>query len=152
MKKLYDEKKIQTNIPKTVLKELLYICAKQLHFTFNNNIYIQFDGVTISSPLGPLLAKIPTLKSCLCNWKRHADDTRAYVKPTKAEFILNKLNNYLRSINFKFELEKNNEINFLKVLIKRVNNNELKTSVYQKSASTDICINCKIERLRKLIK
>ena len=88
--------------------------------------------MTISSPLGPLLAKIATLKSCLCNWKRHADDTRAYVKPTKAEFILNKLNNYLRSINFKFELEKNNEINFLKVLIKRVNNNELKTSVYQK--------------------
>ena len=76
----------------------------------------------------------------------------AYVKPTKGEFILNKLNNYYLSNNFTFELQKNNEINFLDVLIKRVNNNELKTGVYQKPASTDVCINCKIETLRKLIK
>ena len=42
-KKVYNESKIQTNIPKTVLKELLYLCTKQLHLTFNNNIYIQYD-------------------------------------------------------------------------------------------------------------
>ena len=42
-KKVYNESKIQTNIPKIVLKELLYLCTKQLHLTFNNNIYIQYD-------------------------------------------------------------------------------------------------------------
>ena len=57
LKKVYDEKKIQTNIPKTVLKELLYLCTKQLHLTSNSNIYIQCDGVAMGSPLGPLLAK-----------------------------------------------------------------------------------------------
>ena len=77
--KVYEENKTQRNIPKRVLKELLYLWIKQLHFTFNNNIYIQCDGVTMGSPLGSLLANIfmksweedltPTLKSCLCNWK-----------------------------------------------------------------------------------
>ena len=45
LRKVHNENKIQINIPKTVLKELLYLCTKQLHFTFNNNIYIQYDGL-----------------------------------------------------------------------------------------------------------
>ena len=99
-------------------------------------------------PLGPLLANIfmtaveedliPTLKSCLCKWKQYVDDTHAYVEPTIVEFIWNKLNNYDLNINFTFELEKNNETNFLDVLIKRINNNKLETGVYQKPASSDI--------------
>ena len=66
---LYFEKSVR------VLKELLYLCTKQLHFTCNNNFYIQCDGVAMGSPLGPLLANIfltsleedliPTLESCL---------------------------------------------------------------------------------------
>ena len=104
LKKVYNEKKIQTNIPKTVLKELLYLCAKQLHSTLNNSIYIQCDSVPMGSPLGPLLVNIfmtslvenliPTLKSYLCSSKRYVGDTDAYVETTKVEFILNKLNNY----------------------------------------------------------
>ena len=99
---------------------------------------------TKSSPLGPLLVNafmtlleedlIPTLKSCLCNQKRYVDDTHDYVEPTKVEFILNKLNNFHPNINFTFELEKNDEINFLDALIKRVNNNKLETGVYRKPA------------------
>ena len=110
LRKVYDEKKIQTNIPKTVLKELQYLCTKQLHFTFNNNIYIQCDGVAMGSPLGPLIANIfmtsleedliPTLKSCLCNWKQCVNDMHAYVESTKVEYISNKLNNYHQNINF----------------------------------------------------
>ena len=54
----------------------------------------------------------------------------AYVEQTKVEVILNKLNNYHPKINFIFDLEKNNEIHFFNLLIKRVNDNELETSVY----------------------
>ena len=105
----------------------------------------------MGSPLGPLLANIfmtsleedimPTLKSCLTNWKRYVDDTHAFVEPTKVKFIWNKLKNYHPNIKFTFELEKNNEINFLNVLIKRVNNKKLETGVHRKPANTDICIN-----------
>ena len=58
IKKVYGERKIKINFPKTILKELLYLCTKHLHFTFNEEIYIQIDGVAIRSPLGPLLANI----------------------------------------------------------------------------------------------
>ena len=99
IKKVYEERKIKTNIPKTVLKELLYLCTKHLHFAFNDEIYIQKDGVAMGSPLGPLLANIfmtsleenviPSLSPSLCNWKRYVDDTHAYVVPTKVDMILN---------------------------------------------------------------
>ena len=56
--KVYDEKKIDTKIPKSILKELVYLCTKHVPFKFNNEIYIQCDGVAMGSPLGPLLANI----------------------------------------------------------------------------------------------
>ena len=56
--KVYDENKIDTKVPKSILKELLYLCTKHVHFKFNNEIYVQCDGVAMGSPLGPLLANI----------------------------------------------------------------------------------------------
>ena len=83
--KVYQEKKIKTSIPKDILRELLYLCTKEVHFMFNDEIYIQSDGVAMGSPLGPLLANvfmtsleeevIPKLTPYLCNWKRYVDDT-----------------------------------------------------------------------------
>ena len=105
----------------------------------------------MGSPLGPLLANTfmtsleedltTTIKSCLCSWKRYVDDIHAYVELIKVEFILDKLNSYYPNISCTFELEKNNEIKFLDVLIKRVNNNKLETGVYQKPTNSDIYIN-----------
>ena len=40
------------------MKELLLLCTKNVHFTFNGQIYIQVDGVAMGSPLAPLLADI----------------------------------------------------------------------------------------------
>ena len=56
--------------------------------------------------------------------------------------------------------EKNNEINFLDVFIKRLNNNKQETGAYRKPRNTDIYINWnahlatewKIETLRNVIK
>ena len=38
--------------------KLLSFAAKNCHFTFNNRIYQQIDGVAMGSPLGPLFANI----------------------------------------------------------------------------------------------
>ena len=35
-----------------------YLCRKNVHFTFNNKIYIQNDDAAIGSPLGPVLANV----------------------------------------------------------------------------------------------
>ena len=73
--------KTETNIPRNVIKELLLLCTKHVHFTFSWDIYIQLDGVAMGSPLGPLLANVsmclleqsivPTNKDCHVHWKRY---------------------------------------------------------------------------------
>ena len=93
LRKIYDEGKIETNIPRNVMKELLLLRTKHVHFTFSGDIYIQLDGVATGSPLGSLLANVfmcslegaivPTLKDCLMRWKRYVDDTHAYIEPEK---------------------------------------------------------------------
>ena len=57
-KKIHVNKEMTTDIPKQEMKELLIFCQKNVHFTFNNETYIQVDGVAMGSPLGPVLANI----------------------------------------------------------------------------------------------
>ena len=57
-KKIYVNKEITTDIPKLEMKELLILCTKNVHFTFNNESYVQVDGVAMGSPVGPVLANI----------------------------------------------------------------------------------------------
>ena len=40
------------------MKELLLLCTKNAHFTFNNEIYQQCDGVAMGPPLGPVITGI----------------------------------------------------------------------------------------------
>lgn len=90
LRKIYDEKLINTNIPKKEMKALLLLCTKNVHFTFNGETYQQIDGVAMGSPLGPVIAGIfmvelentlvPTLSDSLLFWKRYVDDTLCFVK------------------------------------------------------------------------
>ena len=38
------------------MENLLTLCTKNVHFTLNNKIYVQNDGVAMGSPLEPILA------------------------------------------------------------------------------------------------
>ena len=88
--RIYLRKEIETILTKNEMKNLLILCTRNVHFTFNNEIYIQNDGVAMGSPLGPILAGIfmaelenalvPELKQCIKNWRRYVDDTFVYVK------------------------------------------------------------------------
>ena len=40
------------------MKMLLLLCTKNVHFTFENNVYQQKDGVAMGSLLGPVLEGI----------------------------------------------------------------------------------------------
>ena len=40
LKRVYEKKEIITTVPKHEMKELLYLCTKNIHFIFNNEIYI----------------------------------------------------------------------------------------------------------------
>ena len=72
------------------MKELLNLCTKSVHFTFDGYIYVENDGVAMSLPLGPVLANIfmvelersviPTLMDKMKLWTRYVDDTLCYIK------------------------------------------------------------------------
>ena len=40
------------------MEEMLLLYTKNVHFSYNQDVYIQKDGVTMGSPLGPVLAGI----------------------------------------------------------------------------------------------
>ena len=44
-KRVYEKHEITTEFTKPEMKKLLTICTKNVHFSFNNNIYIQIDGL-----------------------------------------------------------------------------------------------------------
>ena len=58
LRQIYREKDIVTNITLNELKKLLLLCTKNVHFSFNGQIYLQKDGIAMGSPLGPLIAGI----------------------------------------------------------------------------------------------
>ena len=136
------------------MKELLLLCTKNVPFTFNDEIFMQVDGVMMGSPLGPLFANIfmceleneivPKLEDKLCNWMRYVDDTFAFIKPGEELYIQEQLNAYHQKIQFTFEMEKDGKLPFLDVLITRQpTGGKVDTSVYRKQTNTDIYMNWK---------
>ena len=90
LNRIYEKNEISTDITKSEMKELLNLCTKSVHFTFENNIYVQNDDVAVGSPLGPILANmfmvelersvIETLMDKMKCWTMHVDDTLCYIK------------------------------------------------------------------------
>ena len=51
LKRLYEKNEIVTSITKNEMKEMLILCTKNVHFTFESRTYVQTDGVAMASPL-----------------------------------------------------------------------------------------------------
>ena len=153
------------------MKELLLLCTKEVPFSFNEEMYMQVDGVMMGSPLGPLFANIfmcelenyviPRLADKLSNWMRYVDDTFALIKPEEERYVQEELNSYHQNIQFTYELEDQRKIAFLDVLVsKSGEDGSLETSVYRKSTNTDVYMNWmshapttwKIATLKSLVK
>ena len=122
---IYNLHEITTQIPQKIMKELLLLCTKEVHFAYSNGIYKQNDAAAMGLPLGPVLAVIfmveletsiiSTLGRSLLKWKRYVEDTSCYVKIGTVNHILNKLNGFHQNIQFIYELEKNKKLPFLDV-------------------------------------
>ena len=92
------------------MKKLLTICTKNVQFSFNNDIYIQVDGVVMGSPLGPVLANIfmvelesvlvPKLNDYVKKWKRFVADIFLNVKCVSIEYVLSVLNLFHDNVKF----------------------------------------------------
>ena len=133
-----------------LMKELLYLCAKNAHFTLNSKTYVQVDDIAMGSPLGPVLANIfmvelkqniiPTLFKDISLWKRYVDDTICFVISNRISHVLESLNSFCSNIKFTVKIEKGNIIAFLDILLIR-SKDLINTTVYRKKTNTDLYIN-----------
>ena len=89
LRRIYTNHELKTSLTKKEMRELLLLCTKNVHFTFNGQNYIQVDGVAMVSLLAPLLADmfmielerslIPNLQK-ITFWRRYVDYTICFVK------------------------------------------------------------------------
>ena len=150
LKKVYQKKMIKTKLRKGELKELLEVCTKEMHFTFDGKIYQQTDGVCMGSPLGPVLANVfmvhleetivPQLQDHMPTWRRYVDDTFTLVKKGKKDEVIAALNSFHPNIKFTHEVEKDQQIAFLDVMLTKEENGKVQTSVYRKPTNNSIYI------------
>ena len=141
---------IKTKLKKDELKELLELCTKKMHFTFDGRTYQQTDGVCMGSPLGPVLANVfmvhleetivPTLQEHMPTWRRYVDDTFTIVKKGKRDEVIAALNSFHPNIKFTHEVEEEQQIAFLDVLLTKEENGMVQTSVYRKPTNNNIYI------------
>ena len=116
LKRICDNKEINTTITKKEMKELIKHCTKHVLFNFNGTTYVQKDGVAMGSPLAPVLARIfmveleraiiPKLSQHFQFWKSYVDDIICFFRNGSQEFVLSCLNNFHNSIQFTYEIEK----------------------------------------------
>ena len=150
LKKVYGKKMIKTKLKKEELRELLELCTKEMHFTFDDKIYQQTDGVCMGSPLGPVLANVfmvhleetivPQLQNEMPTWRRYVDDTFTVVKKGKRDEVIALLNSFHPNIKFTHEVEIDQQIFFLDVLLKKRENGMVQTSVHRKPTNNSIYI------------
>ena len=84
LRRIYTNHELTTLLTKKEMKELLLLCTKNNHFTFNGQIYIQVDSVAMWFPLAALVGDIfmielerlliPNLRK-IKFWRRYVHDT-----------------------------------------------------------------------------
>ncbi len=146
LKHLYDTQGACTTIPKDDMKKLLKFATQDSHFLFNGKVYDQIDGVSMGSPLAPLLAEIFLQdfekkhlhvfdEMGIGYWKRYVDDTFVLLDPRLcSDHVCARLSQLHPAVQFTVEKENkdNNSIPFLDALIQRQAGIGFETKIYRK--------------------
>ncbi|XP_071440799.1 uncharacterized protein [Hetaerina americana] len=129
--------------------EMVEYCLRNSYFLWNEDFYEQREGATMGSPLSTVIANlymekfeksaIETYSKKPKLWLRYVDDTFVIWQHGTKELndFLRHLNNQHRAIQFTMELEKNKQIPFPDVLVKRKEDGSLGHAVYRKATHTD---------------
>ena len=113
LKRIYEKNELVTSVTKNETKEMLILCTKNVHFTFESRTYVQTNVVAMASPLGLVLADIvmielensllPKLTKYITFWKRYLDDTISFVKISTTGFLISVLNSFNKNINLRLK-------------------------------------------------
>jgi hypothetical protein len=128
------------------LRQLLLLCTKDVKFAFENQYYRQIDGISMGSPLGPLLADIfmshiensviGTAEPSLV-YNRYVDDILVFASSAaQSKELFESLNCVHPNISLTYEGEVDNKLPFLDVLMKRNTDGSISRSIHRKSTWT----------------
>ena len=140
------------DIPPSVLKELLLICTTKTPFSnVDGELYVQCEGVSMGSALGPTFAefymchlensvfdKYPELKPFI--YVRYVDD--CFLQVANEQNLLSIKSKFEQEsvLKFTIEYEKNKQLAYLDTLVNRTPL-YFKTSVYIKTTNFGDCLN-----------
>ena len=132
---LIDEDGTFINLNSIELSTMLNYATKNSIFYFNQVLYEQTDGMAMGSCLGPSMANIFLchyediwLQNCPSSFKpifyrRYIDDTFIlFKKPSHVPKFKDHLNRQHPNIEFTFDVENNNILNFMDISIERNSN------------------------------
>ena len=106
LKQVYVEKVINTTMRKITMRKLIKDTCKKTDFVFDNEIYEQIDGISMGSPLAPVLANIimtelesTIIKKLLDTGKIkfyccYVDDTLLLIKPEGIQLVQDMFNSF----------------------------------------------------------
>ncbi|CAF0888090.1 unnamed protein product [Didymodactylos carnosus] len=121
------------------LRELFYFCTKRTNFIFDHKNYDQVNGVSMGSPLAPVMANLfmNEIEKEIDNYGgkkpdlylRYVDDVFAVIHGTQKDIhgLLKFRNKLDTRIKFTVEVQNQNKLSFLDVMVERLNNEELIT-------------------------
>jgi predicted GIY-YIG superfamily endonuclease len=136
-----------------LMKQLLLTCTTETPFRhINGDIYLQTDGVSMGSPLGPLMANfyMASIENSVMDdmadnekplvYCRYVDDIFLIVNNIKVLENLKSKFEAASVLNFTFEIENNHILTFLDVDVNK-GRTSLTTSVHVKSTHSGDCLN-----------
>lgn len=155
-KRIITDLLIQTKINPCISADILRLLDTVLrhnYFTFNNKIFKQTFGLAMRSPLSPLLAEVFmaqyeevilswVLASKHVNfWYRYVGDVIICFDGTTRQFdrFLNYINSVNPRIQFTFEMEMDNRLDYLDLTIIR-SADRIEFDVFRKPSATDITL------------
>ena len=134
------------------ITDLFHSCLTTIYFLWNGEFYQQNEGVAMGSLLSPVIANfymekfeeiiLETAPLKPKAWYRYVDDTFIVWNHGQEELdnFLQHLNSKNRNIQFTMEKERDGELSFLDVLVKR-EGQRLGHKVYRKPTHTDRYLN-----------
>ena len=152
LKEKCDEDLISFPIPIEKFLDLIRLCVTSTVFSFNGEGFKQKFGVSMGSPLSPILANLcmefvetEIMENCSPNlrpviWVRYVDDIFIIFKGNDVDFndFLTYVNSILPSIQFTVEFEVDNKLPFLDVLVYHDKNSfHFNFSVYRKPTNAE---------------
>ena len=139
-------------LPSEDLAQLLRICTRMTPFAFKNELYVQTDGVSMGSPLGPTFADfyVSNLENILLSqdkisnpsfYFRYVDDIIAVFKSKHhVKYFIRRLKN-CSVLNFTVDPMVNNKFHFLDISMSIGEGGAIETGVYIKPTDTGLYVN-----------